>query len=155
MLHRLHRRQHLPTSVEAAWRFFSDPKNLRAITPPWLDLTITSEVPDVIHPGLIITYTHRPVLGLARPWVTEITHVAPPGFFVDEQRLGPFRFWHHAHAFRPVPGGVEMEDRIHYAPPLGPIGEAVHALAVRGRLEAIFRFRAEALKRLFPDHPPT
>ncbi|MDJ0876377.1 MAG: hypothetical protein QNJ02_13990, partial [Desulfobacterales bacterium] len=41
----LKRRQILPTDLESAWQFFSNPANLRLITPPWLDFRITSRVP--------------------------------------------------------------------------------------------------------------
>lgn len=153
MVHRLRRLQFLPIGSADAWSFFSNPVNLRAITPPWLDLTITSDVPDAIYPGLIITYTHRPLLGISRPWVTEIAHVDAPRVFVDEQRLGPFQFWRHRHRFRPCDGGVEMEDCIHYALPFGPVGAAVHQLAIRRRLEAIFDFRRQTLHALFPTTP--
>ncbi|MGD8250814.1 MAG: SRPBCC family protein [Desulfobacterales bacterium] len=153
MLYRLERHQSLPIDMDDAWDFFSNPRNLRVITPPWLGLDITSELPDQIYPGLIITYTHRPLPWLTRPWVTEITHSRAPSYFVDEQRLGPFRFWHHRHRFRSAEGGIEMKDSIHYALPLGPAGRMAHSLVVRSRLEAIFDFRAEALRNRFPSTP--
>ena len=91
----IRRHQTLPTDLDQAWRFFSDPANLSLITPPWLNFTITSGVPDAIYPGLIISYRIRPIGGVAVPWVSEITHVQAPHYFVDEQRSGPYRFWHH------------------------------------------------------------
>ncbi len=145
----LTRRQILPTDLESAWRFFSDPANLSLITPPWLDFRITSPVPEIVHAGLIITYRIRPLAGIAVPWVSEITQVDPPRFFVDEQKLGPYRFWHHQHWLHAVDDGVEKTDQVHYALPGGLIGIGLHALLIRRKLDEIFRFRYDALARIF------
>jgi len=147
-LHRLDRTQFLPVSPADAWDFFSDPRNLCLITPPDLGFAITSPVPERTYPGLIVTYTVTPFLGLAVRWVTEITHCEPPEFFVDEQRFGPYRFWHHQHHFRQVPGGVEMVDIVHYRLPFAPLGE-VAAPLVATRLRRIFDFRRESLESRF------
>ena len=146
---RLYRRQVLPTDLQAAWRFFSDPANLRKITPPWLDFRITSRLPARVYPGLIITYRIRPLAGIAVPWVSEITQVAAPRYFVDEQRQGPYRFWHHQHHLREVPGGVEKTDEVHYSLPCGLVGIGLHALFIRRKLDEIFHFRYHALQRIF------
>ena len=148
-VHRLHTVQHLPIGLEEAWAFFSYPQNLRCITPDWLDFQMTNEVPEVFYTGTIITYTIRPVLGLKVGWVTEITHAEPPHLFVDEQRFGPYRFWHHQHHFRAVDGGVEVEDLVHYVLPFGPLGEVVHRLFVQRRLAAIFSYRRDVLTERF------
>ncbi len=149
-LYRLHQTQRLPISAQEAWDFFSDPRKLPLITPAWLDFDLTSETPERVHPGTIITYRIRPIARVPIRWVTEITHTAAPYFFVDEQRFGPYRFWHHQHRFRPVDGGgTEVEDLVHYALPLGPVGAVAHAALVRPRLESIFAYRRDALKRHF------
>lgn len=150
-LHRLYRRQGLPIPPERAWAFFSDPANLAAITPPWLGFRITSELPPAIYPGLIVTYRVRPFGRFAVRWVTEITQAHPPVFFVDAQRIGPYRFWHHQHRFTPIEGGVLMEDTVHYALPCGPIGELLHRPLVRPRLEAIFDYRCRVLAERFGE----
>ena len=82
-------------------------------------------------------------------WVTEITQVQKPYFFVDEQRLGPYRFWHHQHLIKKVQGGVEMTDLVHYSLYLGPLASPLHVLLVRPRLEEIFSFRRRALTEIF------
>jgi ligand-binding SRPBCC domain-containing protein len=145
----LTRHQILPTDPETAWRFFSNPANLSLITPPWLDFRITSPVPGAIYAGLIITYRIRPLAGIAVPWVSEITQVDPPRFFVDQQRQGPYRSWHHQHFLRPVDGGIEKTDQVHYALPGGLIGIGLHALLIRRKLDEIFRFRYDALAHIF------
>jgi ligand-binding SRPBCC domain-containing protein len=102
-----------------------------------------------MYPGLLIEYRVRPLWGIPVRWLTEVTHVVEPSLFVDEQRLGPYRLWHHQHRFRAVPGGVEMEDEVHYVLPGGPVGAAAHACLVRRRLEEIFSYRRAAAERIF------
>ncbi len=148
-LHRLVATQDLPISLDEAWAFFSDPWNLPEITPPWLHLRITSNPPHRIRPGLIITYTVSPFPFFRSQWVTEITHAVEGQLFVDEQRFGPYRFWHHQHRFEAVPGGVRVIDVVHYALPLSPFSEPVHRLAVGPRLREIFRYRREVLRSRF------
>lgn len=144
------RSQILSTDLETAWAFFSDPANLVRITPPDMDFRITSPPAHVTYAGQIITYTVRPLFGIAVTWTTEITHLDRPHFFVDEQRFGPYRFWHHQHRFRPVDSGVEMTDLIHYLLPHEHLAWLVNRLIVAPRLKRIFNYREQALKRLFP-----
>ena len=151
-IHTLKRVQRLPIPLGQAWDFFSAPGNLKTITPPYMGFEITSEagVTDRMYAGQVITYIVRPLFGLPMAWMTEITHVQPGQFFVDEQRHGPYSLWHHQHHFRALPGGgVEMTDIVHYRLPLGFLGDIVHRLFVRQRLEEIFRYRWEKLEALF------
>lgn len=141
--------QQLPISVEQAWDFLSDPKNLQVITPDFMGFHIISGTERSIFPGQIIEYTVAPVLGLKMQWVTEITHVIDQQYFVDEQRFGPYAFWHHKHFIKPIPGGVEMEDIIHYKLPMGILGQLLHPILVKPKLDAIFNYRREKLAMLF------
>ncbi len=136
-------------SLTHCWEFFSNPRNLSRITPPELGFRVQSELPAKIYPGLMIEYKVSPLLGIPLSWLTEIVQVEEPHHFVDEQRVGPYRLWHHEHFFRELAGGeVEMSDLIHYVPPFGPFGAVINALAIRPRLARIFDFRAEALERM-------
>jgi ligand-binding SRPBCC domain-containing protein len=79
-------------------------------------------------------------------WLTEITQVRAPEYFVDEQRVGPYKVWHHEHFFRAVDAErTEVRDLVHYVPPLGPLGAVLNAVLIRPQLERIFDFRREAL----------
>lgn len=155
MLYRLKAEQFIPAPMEEVWTFFSRPENLKTITPPYMGFDILSEVPPVMEAGLIIEYRVRPLLGIPLRWVTEITHLKgpqhgpPPYFFVDEQRFGPYVFWHHRHTFEPVEGGVYMTDLVHYRLPAGPLGALVHPWLVRPRLEEIFSYRRAKIEALF------
>ncbi|HMX41742.1 MAG TPA: SRPBCC family protein, partial [Saprospiraceae bacterium] len=105
-----------------------------------------------MYAGQIITYTIKPLLGIPLFWMTEITHVQPGQFFVDEQRVGPYSIWHHEHHFRAVADGVEMTDLVHYRVPLGCLGDLANWLFVRRQLEQIFDYRYQKLEATFARH---
>lgn len=156
-IYELRRRQTLNIDLECAWHFFWTPLNLQEITPGFLHFRITSPIPNEIHDGLIITYRISAIAGVPMTWVTEIKHVVCPnehahgGYcqFVDEQRLGPFLFWHHLHRFTPGNEGMVMEDIVHYAMPWGWLGRLLHAVFIRKRLEHIFDYRRDHLDKRF------
>ncbi|WP_297512210.1 SRPBCC family protein [Flavobacterium sp.] len=150
-LYTLHSKQLLPLSIEEAWEFFSDPKNLNTITPDDMGFKTLSGADRKMYPGQIIQYVVTPLLGIPMKWVTEITHVTDQQYFVDEQRFGPYALWHHKHFFKSVPGGVEMEDIVDYKLPMGILGQLMHPLLVRPRLHQIFEYRRKKLIELFGE----
>ncbi|WP_291908253.1 SRPBCC family protein [Chitinophaga sp. CB10] len=146
----LSRVQLIPAPLEAVWDYFSAPGNLAAITPSYMRFRVTSAPHQgSIYPGQIITYKVSPVLGVPLTWVTEITHVHPRRFFVDEQRKGPYRMWRHEHHFEEVPGGVSMRDLVHYELPLGVLGTLAHGLFVKKQLEELFLYRTGRIAEVF------
>lgn len=102
-----------------------------------------------MYPGQIIEYTVKPVLGIPLYWMTEITHVEPLVYFVDEQRYGPYSMWHHQHHFRQTESGVEMTDIIHYKIPFWFIGDLANSLFVKKQLQSIFAYRTGAVEKRF------
>lgn len=146
--YRLHQVQLLPIDINDAWEFFVNPANLPQITPPDLGFRIISELPERMYAGMIVSYTVTPVAGIPVNWLTEITHIDAPHFFVDEQRQGPYRFWHHQHLFHEVDGGTEMTDIVHYGLPFDPVGRLIAPL-IRKRLEGIFAYRRRVLEHRF------
>ncbi|MBO6879668.1 MULTISPECIES: SRPBCC family protein [Winogradskyella] len=148
-IYTLHKKQNLPISVEKAWDFLSDPKNLKVITPDYMGFNILSGADRPMFPGQIIQYIVTPVMGIKTKWVTEITHVMDKKYFVDEQRFGPYALWHHKHFIKEIEGGVEMEDIIDYKVPMGFLGQMVHPILVKPKLEEIFNYRTEKLEALF------
>ena len=140
----------LPCSLEEAWEFFSTPLNLNRITPPDMSFEILSDLEGVkMYPGMVIHYKVRPLMNIPLRWTTEITHCVEGKFFVDEQRFGPYAFWHHQHHFEAVAGGVKMTDIVNYAIGFGPIGALANAVYVENRLKEIFAFREKAVAEIF------
>ena len=148
-IYTLHKKQNLPITLQQAWDFLSDPKNLKTITPNYMGFHILSGADRPMFAGQIIQYIVTPVLGLKTKWVTEITHVSDKHYFVDEQRFGPYALWHHKHFINEIDGGVEMEDIIDYKLPFGILGQLVHPILVKPKLEEIFNYRTQKLEILF------
>lgn len=148
-LYRLHKKQNLPITKQQAWKFLSDPKNLKTITPDYMGFNILSGADRPMFAGQIIQYSVTPVLGIKTKWITEITHVVDLDYFVDEQRFGPYALWHHKHFIKEIGGGVEIEDIIDYKIPLGWLGQLAHPVLVKPKLEEIFNYRTQKLEELF------
>jgi ligand-binding SRPBCC domain-containing protein len=125
--------------------FFSDAHGLEELTPPWLKFSVLSPAPTQIEAGTLIDYRLR-IHGLPLRWQSRITVWEPPLRFVDEQIRGPYRRWHHEHAFEEVEGGTLCRDVVDYAVPGGWL---IHELLVRRDLLRIFRFRQQKLERRF------
>lgn len=149
IVYRLSSKQKLPISVDQAWDFLSNPKNLKIITPNYMSFDIISGDDKPMFAGQIIQYLVTPVLGIKTNWVTEITQVVDNKYFVDEQRFGPYALWHHKHFIKSIEGGVEMEDIIDYKVPFGFIGRMIHPILVKPKLTEIFNYRTQKLTELF------
>ncbi len=139
----------LPLPLERVFPFFADARNLEAITPKALRFKILTPPPLDMKPGLIIDYSIR-IRGIPMRWRSEITEYQPPRRFVDEQRRGPYKLWHHEHLFEPAIGpsgepGTTIRDRVTYIPRGGAL---LHRLFVRPELDRIFAFRQDVIRRL-------
>lgn len=148
-------KQQFPISLSEAWDFFSSPLNLAKITPNNMAFVVTSaqDEGEKMYPGMIITYKVSPIGGIKLNWMTEITQVKHEQYFIDEQRFGPFKFWHHQHHFKAIPNGVEMTDILTYGLPAGIFGQMAHGLFVKKKLKEIFDFRREKTATLFGAMP--
>ena len=143
-VHVLEREQRVPRGLDEVFAFFAQARNLERITPPWLRFEVLGE-PGEVGPGTLIEYRlalHR----IPLRWISRIDEFTPGRAFVDRQVHGPYRLWHHAHAFAPDGDGTVVSDRVRYALPLGPAGELAHRLIVRRDLERIFDFRHAAVR---------
>ena len=148
-IHRIERSQVLSISLDTAWNFFSSPGNLHLITPPWLNLKTIGSVSTKMREGMLINYRLTPLYGLRMRWLSEITHVDAPRYFVDEQRLGPYQLWHHEHFFYACESGVRVDDIVYYALKYAMLGDLIHSIWIKKRLQMIFDYRSASLRRLF------
>jgi len=151
-MYQLKTTQLVKANIDTCWDFFSSPNNLSKITPSSMGFIVRTEVPEKMYEGLMIEYTVKPLLGIPMNWVTEIKTVRENAFFVDEQRVGPYRIWHHEHHFKDLGGSVEMTDIVSYQLHFGVLGRIMHALFIRKKLETIFAYRFEVVEKLFNQH---
>lgn len=143
-------KQKLPISLEVAWDFLSGPENLATITPKSMGFKITSKNEGQrMYPGMIITYKVRPLFNIPVSWVTEITQVRKGEYFIDNQKSGPYRFWHHQHFLKEIEGGVEMIDIVNYAAPFGLIGVLAEKIFINKKVRGIFEYREKKLFEIF------
>ncbi|MBN2161641.1 MAG: SRPBCC family protein [Pontiellaceae bacterium] len=149
-MYTLHTEIEVAASIEDVWRFISHPQNLDRITPDDMSFKIVSPVPEVMFNGLLVEYRVRiPLMGW-QPWVSEIKHIDPGRYFVDEQKIGPYRFWYHEHLIEQAGEKVRMVDHVSYEVPFGLLGRPVHAGFIRPTLKRIFDHREQCFQALLP-----
>ena len=141
------RTQKIKASKKEVWDFVSSPANLKKITPAYMGFDITSNnVAEKMYEGMIISYIVKPVFSIKTKWVTEITHIKDGHSFIDEQRMGPYKLWHHQHFIEEIPGGVLMRGIVSYIPPFGFLGAIANTFLIKSKLEQIFEYRKQALE---------
>lgn len=146
------KQQEMNQPLEKLWDFISNPENLKKITPDEMGFNIITEnLPAEMYKGMIIAYKVSPLWGIKTTWVTEITQVEVGKYFVDEQRVGPYKIWHHQHFLESTPKGTLMTDIISYKPPFGVLGSIANKILIKDKLEEIFEYRTKVLRQLFGD----
>jgi len=144
--------QFIKADLDTVWSFFSSPRNLNKITPPDMDFKIVDMGgSEQMFEGQIIKYSVSPFPFLSLKWVTEIVDVVPKKSFVDTQKKGPFKMWHHQHTFCPVTDGVQMSDQVSYSIPFGFLGSAINKLIIQKRVTNIFKFRKKQVESIFSN----
>jgi ligand-binding SRPBCC domain-containing protein len=140
----LERVQTLPRPIDEVFRFFADPSNLEAITPPWLHFRIVGVSSETVGEGTTIDYRLR-LRGVPIAWRSVIRSWQPPRTFVDQQLRGPYRLWVHTHRFEACGDETRMTDHVRYAVPGGRL---VNRWLVRPDLERIFDYRRDRIAEL-------
>jgi ligand-binding SRPBCC domain-containing protein len=151
MLHTIKRKQLIKSDQHSLWSFISSPLNLALITPGSMQFEVINNDPHLekMYAGQIIEYYVTPFAGYRTHWVTEITHVTENEYFADEQRIGPYKLWHHEHFIKKVAEGLEMTDIVHYKVPFGFLGVIANSLFIGKKLKSIFDYRKEKFEEMF------
>lgn len=131
--------------IQEVFRFFSDPKNLNLLTPPWLDFHIVGCSTPTIGPNTLIDYKLK-LRGFPLRWRSRILDWNPPYGFADEQVRGPYRHWIHQHSFEDLGARTRCRDSVRYSVVGGSI---VNRLFVKRDVERIFDYRTEQLTKIF------
>jgi ligand-binding SRPBCC domain-containing protein len=148
--HTLRREQWIPRPIDEVFAFFADARNLEEITPPWLGFRIQAMSSGAVSTGTEIRYRLR-LHGIPIFWRTGIRQWQPPYRFVDVQRSGPYKLWHHTHRFEAHGSQTRMIDIVRYRLPFGLLGRLVHTLKVRGDVRRIFDYRRQRIEELFAE----
>ncbi len=149
----------LPHSPETVYAFHDRPGIFERLTPPWEDVEVIRRTPgpngslDVGAELELSTPLVGPVRG--RVLTRHTWHERPLGF-TDVQQEGPFAKWEHQHRFhaetRDGIDGTRMVDRIEWVAPLGPAGKAAEPFVIQPRLNTMFAWRHERVKRDLQRH---
>ena len=143
--HHLSAELFVPRERSEVFGFFSEPRNLRRLTPSSMGFEFVTD-DHRMRAGLEIGYRIRPLFGVPVGWLTRITAFDPPSEFRDIQLRGPYRHWEHTHRFESVEGGTLVRDDVEYEVPGGPAGDALDRLVIRNDLTGIFLYRAWAVQ---------
>jgi uncharacterized protein (TIGR01777 family) len=112
---------------------------LERLSPPWDPPLVESRSGGIEQEGARVVLRVGP---LKQRWVAEHYGALPGRAFHDRQVEGPFALWEHAHQVHPdAEGACTLEDRIDYALPGGPLGDAAAGGAVRRLLDRMFAYR--------------
>jgi hypothetical protein len=127
--------------------FFADPARAGCLMPSWIRVTLLGGTGQPVGAGTVLDYRVT-CLGLSVAWRAFVREFDPPFRFLDVQLRGPFTRWEHRHRFLADGDVTLMEDRLVYRLPLGLVGWAAHAVALRHLMAAAWRRRRERIGEL-------
>lgn len=132
--------------------FHERPDALELLTPPWERVRIIKP-PRSLKPGSRAVV--RVKLGIfSIECVAEHVEYEPGVLFSDRQIAGPFGHWFHRHRFLDDgAGGTIYRDEVEYLPPLGAVGKILGGPILESRLQRLFDFRHEVVRRACETGP--
>jgi ligand-binding SRPBCC domain-containing protein len=162
MRHSFRTEQPVPYPRDEVFAFFADPNNLPPLMPGWQRARVERThyvAPPVPYTGALagkgslITISFRPIpfLPLRLEWDAYIAEFQWNDFFCDEQRRGPFQYFHHCHRIRKEDTGSVVCDEVEYELPLGWLGDLADAVVVRRQIQALFIHRQRMLLELLAE----
>ena len=128
MIYRLNREQIVSAKLDDVWKYFATPQNLNEMTPKDMKFTIIHGGKEKMFQGQLIEYRVQFMPLFKSRWLTEIAHVEEKSYFVDEQRVGPYKFWYHEHYFISMETGTRIRDQVTYSLPFGLFGNFAHSV---------------------------
>lgn len=142
--------QWVPRTIDTVFPFFSEAKNLEAITPEFLNFKIKKQSTPDVREGTLIDYRLK-IHGVPAGWRTRIDVWEPGKRFVDTQLKGPYSKWYHTHDFEPLRGGTMLTDTVLYRLPFGRLGEIFAGAFVKKDVGQIFAHRRKVIAERFGD----
>ncbi|MGB9663314.1 MAG: SRPBCC family protein [Ignavibacteria bacterium] len=136
----------IKTDLEKIFKFHLDPKNLKLVSTPNMNLRILEYVAPLQKNSQVkIKFDLLPFIPIE--WDLVIENLIDNELIVDLQTKGPFKYWRHQHHFKQLfDGTVVITDEIEYD--LGLIGRLIQPL-VKWRLNKMFKFRYKIIESLF------
>lgn len=145
--------QFVPTQLHEIFDFYSNPYNLEKMTPPMLSFKLVDMSDKTMATGVKIKYKLK-VYGITFFWISSIDQWEKNNRFIDVQTKGPFKSWHHTHAFHVYKSkkfdGVFIEDNIKYSLPFSLLSDFINCF-VHKDLVKIFEFRKKIIQKNYND----
>ena len=143
--HLFEQKQWTSKPLDVVFDYFSNEKNLEALTPPLLQFRVVGKSTENIRKGTKIDYKLK-IHGVPVKWKSLITNWNPMTEFADLQLKGPYAKWYHRHLFKSIAGGVLIEDKVVYRLPLSYFGDKILHRFIRKDIETIFSYRREKIE---------
>ena len=140
--------QWTPKPLNEVFDFFSDVKNLEVLTPPLLNFKVVDKSTENIQEGTKINYKLK-IRGVPAKWTSLITNWQPMKEFADVQLKGPYSKWYHRHLFKPLAGGVLLEDKVVYRLPFSRFGGNLLHWFILKDIKTIFSYRRKRIKEWY------
>ncbi len=139
-----------PATLVFEWH--RDPAAIEKLTPPWEPVKVVGAPARIDETGSRTTL-ELSMFGVMRlHWVAEHRNYQAGKSFQDVQISGPFASWCHTHAVEPIDDNSCLyTDSIDYQLPLGRMGELFGGWFVRCKLEKMFAYRHDRVKRECED----
>ena len=141
-------RQWVPERLKKVFGFFSDERNLEAITPEWLHFEVEGKSTPALEEGTEIDYRLR-IHGVPARWRSRISLWEPDRRFRDVQLKGPYARWEHTHGFAEMGEGTLLKDRVIYRLPASSLGGVLFHPLIRKDIGRIFGHRRKVIAERF------
>ena len=136
-------------SLEELYRFHTDMKNLQAISPKGIQVTLLNEGFVPKEGGILRLKTVKNFIPII--WEVKIEMMDSPNLLVDIAMKSPFKSWKHSHIFTQIDENLcELKDSIEYKLPFGFIGSLFNFF-IQYELESMFTHRHTITKQLLEE----
>ena len=136
-------------SIDALYAFHLDMKNLQAISPKGIKVTLLNKDFVPSEGGILRLKTIKNFIPMI--WEVKIEKMNAPNLLVDIAIKSPFKYWKHSHIFTKLDDDYcELKDVVAYSLPFGFVG-ALFDFFVQHELKSMFTHRHETTKQLLEN----
>ncbi|MBT5934890.1 SRPBCC family protein [Sulfurimonas sp.] len=126
-------------SLKKLYDFHLDMKNLKAISPKGIKVTLLNEGFVPKEGAILRLKTVKNFLPII--WEVKIDKMDAPNLLVDVAMKSPFKSWRHSHIFTQVDENIcELKDVVEYTLPFGFLGSLFNFF-IQYELRSMFNFR--------------
>lgn len=135
--------------LESLYDFHTDMKNLQAISPKGIKVTLLNEGFMPKEGAILRLKTVKNFIPMI--WEVRIDKMDAPNLLVDIAMKSPFKSWKHSHIFTQVDENLcELKDVVEYALPFGFIGSLFNFF-IQHELRSMFDCRHLITKELLEE----